>query len=175
MSVSYTHLSVAGDVASLKSSQTVERFADFFSAEGYILPVPLLVDSKIVANLIRIDSHVQNVMTVSYTHLDVYKRQDMCIPMLNVKTREYDDRLFELFGIMRYKDRMPKMRTVRENKAMISPEAAKTLGFSEKTLITGGPMDIGACMLSCGVTEDCLLYTSYVYKIQSELFIKSRI
>ncbi|BDF57254.1 carbohydrate kinase [Christensenellaceae bacterium] len=79
---------------------------------------------------------------------------DMCIPMLNVKTREYDDRLFELFGIMRYKDRMPKMRTVRENKAMISPEAAKTLGFSEKTLITGGPMDIGACMLSCGVTED---------------------
>lgn len=57
--------SVAGDVASLKSSQTVERFADFFSAEGYILPVPLLVDSKIVANLIRIDSHVQNVMNMA--------------------------------------------------------------------------------------------------------------
>ncbi|MEA5002108.1 MAG: sugar-binding domain-containing protein [Christensenella sp.] len=57
--------SLAGDMTSLKSSRTVERFADFFSAKGYILPVPLLVDSKIVANLIRSDSYIQNVMNMA--------------------------------------------------------------------------------------------------------------
>ncbi len=54
--------STAGDIDSTKSSKIVEEFADFFAAEGYLLPVPLIVDSARTAKAIREDSHVSYVM-----------------------------------------------------------------------------------------------------------------
>jgi deoxyribonucleoside regulator len=56
--------SLAGDIISLKSSQNVERLAKFFSAEGYILPAPLILDTKESADLIRGDSHIRYIMDI---------------------------------------------------------------------------------------------------------------
>ncbi len=57
--------SVAGKISSSKSSGIVEQFAAFFSAQGYILPVPLIVDSKQVAQIIRNDSHINQVFDIA--------------------------------------------------------------------------------------------------------------
>ncbi len=54
--------STAGDISSVRSSRIVEQLSVFFSAEGYLLPVPLLVDCKETADVIKSDSHVKYVM-----------------------------------------------------------------------------------------------------------------
>ncbi len=54
--------SLAGDIVSLKSSQNVERLAKHFNARGYILPAPLLLDSKENADLLREDTHIKKIM-----------------------------------------------------------------------------------------------------------------
>jgi deoxyribonucleoside regulator len=54
--------SAAGDIISTKSSQIIEQLAECFDAEGYILPVPLIVDNKHTADVIKKDSHVKYVM-----------------------------------------------------------------------------------------------------------------
>lgn len=79
---------------------------------------------------------------------------DMSIPMLNAKTQQYDDELFRLFGLEAYRNKFPKVRMVSENRSPVAPEVAKELGFTDDTMICGGPMDIPACALSCGVTEN---------------------
>jgi len=79
---------------------------------------------------------------------------DMSIPMLNAKTRKYDDKLFSLFGLADYKEKFPEVRVVRDNRSGILPKVAKELGIGENTVIVGGPMDVPACALSCGVLEN---------------------
>ncbi|MDL2236896.1 sugar-binding transcriptional regulator [Christensenellaceae bacterium OttesenSCG-928-K19] len=54
--------SMAGDISSTKSSRIVEQFAEFFDAEGFVLPAPLIVDSKETADLIKNDSHIKYVL-----------------------------------------------------------------------------------------------------------------
>lgn len=58
--------SVAGDISSTKSSQIVEQFSQFFSAQGFLLPVPLVVDNKRIAQAIQMDSHVKYVMDLAH-------------------------------------------------------------------------------------------------------------
>lgn len=54
--------STAGDISSTKSSRIVEQFAEFFAAEGFLLPVPLIVDNQGIANALKSDSHIKYVM-----------------------------------------------------------------------------------------------------------------
>ena len=54
--------SMAGQIDSTKSSRIIEKFAEFFSAEGFVLPVPLVVDSKSAADLIKNDSHISYIL-----------------------------------------------------------------------------------------------------------------
>lgn len=54
--------STAGDISSTKSSRIVEQFAEFFSAEGYLMPVPLILDTKEAADVLKRDSHIRYVM-----------------------------------------------------------------------------------------------------------------
>ena len=79
---------------------------------------------------------------------------DMSIPLLNVLSRDYDDRLFCLYGIGKYREKFPKVYPTRENKSNLLPELAKELGLREEVLVVGGPMDIPACALGCGAIED---------------------
>jgi len=54
--------SIASEIYSTKSSYIIEQFADFFSAEGYLLPVPMIVDTKKMADMLKADSHINYVM-----------------------------------------------------------------------------------------------------------------
>ena len=53
--------SIASNANSTRSSYIVREFAEFFSADGYIMPVPLIVDKEETAELIRNDSHISYV------------------------------------------------------------------------------------------------------------------
>jgi deoxyribonucleoside regulator len=53
--------SVASNTVSTKSSYVARELAEFFSADGYIMPVPLIVDNQETAELIRHDSHISYV------------------------------------------------------------------------------------------------------------------
>lgn len=57
--------SIGGNISSTKSSQIVEKFAEVFNAEGYLLPAPLMVDKKEIAQSIINDSHVRYVMNLA--------------------------------------------------------------------------------------------------------------
>jgi deoxyribonucleoside regulator len=54
--------SLAGNINSIKSSAIVETMANHFLAEGYFLPVPLIVDSEETMRCITADSHVKYVL-----------------------------------------------------------------------------------------------------------------
>jgi len=57
--------SIGGNISSTKSSQIIEKFAEVFGAEGYLLPAPLMVDKKEIAQAIINDSHVRYVMDLA--------------------------------------------------------------------------------------------------------------
>ena len=57
--------SVAKNVASTLSSQIVEKFSSVFSATGYLLPAPVLVDSKEIADAIMSDSQIKMVLDMT--------------------------------------------------------------------------------------------------------------
>ncbi|MDR1954106.1 MAG: winged helix-turn-helix transcriptional regulator [Clostridiales Family XIII bacterium] len=54
--------SIASEVDSIKSSYIIKELADFFSADGFLFPVPMVVDSKETAEILRNDSHIKYVM-----------------------------------------------------------------------------------------------------------------
>ncbi|GHU67243.1 deoxyribonucleoside regulator [Clostridia bacterium] len=54
--------SIASEVSSTQSNFIIEKLADFFSAEGYLLPVPMIVDSKEIAEILKEDSHIKYVI-----------------------------------------------------------------------------------------------------------------
>jgi Sugar (pentulose and hexulose) kinases len=78
---------------------------------------------------------------------------DQALVFLNMKTGQYDERLFDIFGIRKYMDKYPPLKTSLNNKAGVTVDIARELGLSESTLITSGPMDVAACALGAGVVE----------------------
>jgi erythritol kinase len=78
---------------------------------------------------------------------------DQSLVFLNMETGQYDERLFELYGLQKYRDKYPKIKNGADNKAYVLPQIALELGLSKNTLITSGPMDVGACALAAGVVE----------------------
>ena len=79
---------------------------------------------------------------------------DMSIPMLNARTKKYDEELFKLFGLEKYKDKFPDVYTTRENCAAMDSSLANELGLKDGIMVLGGPMDIPACALASGAIED---------------------
>ncbi len=57
--------SIAGTITSTVSSNIVEEISDYFSAKGYLLPLPLIVDSESIANTIKEDSHIKEVLDLA--------------------------------------------------------------------------------------------------------------
>lgn len=53
---------VTGTIASMKASHIIERFAEVYSAKGYMMPAPLLADSEQIAKTILSDSNIKYVM-----------------------------------------------------------------------------------------------------------------
>ncbi len=54
--------SLAGNIESIKSSAIVETIARCLRAEGFLLPVPLVVDNIVTAEILAEDSHVKRVL-----------------------------------------------------------------------------------------------------------------
>ncbi len=57
--------SVAGNASSIYSSHVVKQLSHFFSAEGYLLPAPLVLDTEELARAIMQDSHIKFVMDMA--------------------------------------------------------------------------------------------------------------
>lgn len=53
---------VAGNVQSIKSSVTISKFQNAFSAKGYLLPIPIFLDSKEAAWALMNDSKIKPLM-----------------------------------------------------------------------------------------------------------------
>ena len=98
--------------------------------------------------------HLKDWLFYKLTGIVSCDESDMSIPMLNAKTRKYDDRLFELFEIQKYREKFPKVRPTLENAGKITAEIAQKFGMKEDVLVIGGPMDIPACALGSGVIHD---------------------
>lgn len=55
-----------GNRVSLAASRNIVRIARFFSAKGYVLPVPFLLDNSTQADLIKKDSHIKTILDMAY-------------------------------------------------------------------------------------------------------------
>lgn len=56
---------VSSDISSTHSSRILEQLCQFFSAEGVLLPAPLIVDTKAIANAIKSDSQIKRVLNMA--------------------------------------------------------------------------------------------------------------
>lgn len=56
---------VAGDTRSIWSSTIVERFQKIYNAQGYLLPVPVLVDNKDTAQILMQDSRIRPIFELA--------------------------------------------------------------------------------------------------------------
>lgn len=57
--------SIAGNIVSTKSSQIVEKLSGELNASGYLLPAPLIVDTKSLASALKKDSRVKHVLDLA--------------------------------------------------------------------------------------------------------------
>ncbi|MDR3305513.1 MAG: winged helix-turn-helix transcriptional regulator [Clostridiales Family XIII bacterium] len=57
--------SIAGESGSTRTGSLIRKLAEYFSAEGYLLPGPLLYDSKETADIVKTDTHLKNILDYS--------------------------------------------------------------------------------------------------------------
>jgi len=72
---------------------------------------------------------------------------------MNLNTREFDPRLFDLFGIPEMFSCMPPLCKATEICGAITAEAAQQTGLNPGTPVIGGMFDIDACALAVGLTD----------------------
>ncbi|NQV34008.1 MAG: carbohydrate kinase, partial [Phycisphaeraceae bacterium] len=77
--------------------------------------------------------------------------------LMDLNTRQYDDTLFEAFGIADTRDLMPPIVRSTDLCGEITTEAAAATGLKAGTPVAGGLFDIDACGLACGVIDDSQL------------------
>lgn len=70
--------------------------------------------------------------------------------LLNLKTKQYDKELLQIFGIDEMQDKLPEIRKSCEVAGRISKEAAKRTGLEEGIPVVGGMFDIDASALAMG-------------------------
>ena len=74
--------------------------------------------------------------------------------VLNLTTGEYDRELLGLFGLEEYENLLPPLCAADEVAGYVSEEAAAACGLLAGTPVAGGTMDIIACALAAGITND---------------------
>lgn len=97
--------------------------------------------------------HLKDVLFFKLTGSIASDATDQSLTFIDMQKREYNDELFDLFGLTKYKTKYPKIKSTLENKAHIKSEVAVELGLSAETIVTSGPMDVVACALGAGVME----------------------
>lgn len=83
---------------------------------------------------------------------------DQSLVFINMNTCQYDDELFKLYGLEKYRDRFPEIINPIETNHNINKDIAEQLGLSKEVIITNGPMDVVAAAIGSGIVEtgDCL-------------------
>ena len=74
--------------------------------------------------------------------------------LVNVLTGEYDDELFDDFGILDLKEKLPPLRKSTDICGRVTAEAAALTGLAEGTPVMGGFFDIDACAIATGLTDE---------------------
>jgi sugar (pentulose or hexulose) kinase len=97
--------------------------------------------------------HLKDVLFLRLTGTAISDATDQSLIFIDMRTREYDDRLFSLYGLSDYRQKFPPMFEPAKNKISIKNELAEKLGLSDKTIITCGPMDVTACATGAGVMK----------------------
>lgn len=75
---------------------------------------------------------------------------DESLPMLNMATRQYDDRLFELFNLNNLRDKFPPVLPAYRNIGQLNADVAERIGLQPGMTVGSGPMDVSACALGVG-------------------------
>jgi sugar (pentulose or hexulose) kinase len=87
----------------------------------------------------------------------------------SVRERCYDERVYPLLGIERWRSKIPPAPPPAENAASLLPEIAAELGLRPGTPVTAGPFDVAASALGAGaiaVGDACsVLGTAGVHQI----------
>ncbi len=74
--------------------------------------------------------------------------------MFDPKTMEYSDELFELYGIEELKDAMPALYEATDIVGHVTAEVSAITGLAEGTPVCAGMMDILACLVGSGATDE---------------------
>lgn len=101
--------------------------------------------------------HLKDYLYYQLTGEIITDSTDQSLVWINMNTHQYDDALFELYGLEKYRDRFPKIVESVDSGKPVTAGIARELGLDEKTLVTCGPMDVTACATGSGVVEsgDC--------------------
>ncbi len=95
--------------------------------------------------------HLKDALFYKLTGVVSTDSTDQSLTIIDMEKRDYNDRLFELYELEKYKDKYPEIKKIIENKSCINPAVAEELGLSQKTVVTSGPMDVVACAVGAGV------------------------
>jgi sugar (pentulose or hexulose) kinase len=79
---------------------------------------------------------------------------DQSLVFINMNTRAYNDELFKLYGLEKYRDRFPQIIESADSAKPVQAGLAEELGLSGNTLVTNGSMDVAACAVGAGVVGD---------------------
>lgn len=77
--------------------------------------------------------------------------------LVNLRTRTYDKRLLELFGIEFAWEMLPPLCESTQLCGYVNPQAAMECGLAEGTPVYGGMFDINACALAVGAVQSSQL------------------
>ncbi|WP_278683185.1 FGGY-family carbohydrate kinase [Paraclostridium bifermentans] len=73
---------------------------------------------------------------------------------INLKTKAYDKRILQLFGIDDIMYSLPQIKKYNDICGYITKEVSEKTGLKVNTMVSGGLFDIDACAIATGVLED---------------------
>jgi len=90
--------------------------------------------------------------------------------LLNLRTRNYDDRILDLFGLSGIRDALPPLCSAADICGYVTEDAASECGLRAGTPVIGGMFDIDSCALAVGVTDpECICMIAGTWSINEFL------
>ena len=75
--------------------------------------------------------------------------------LVNLYTRDYDDRLLKCFGLEDLREALPPLCKSLDIAGYVTEEAAAACGLRAGTPVAGGMFDIDACAIAVNVLDEC--------------------
>ena len=97
--------------------------------------------------------HAKDWLFFKFTGTISSDESDESLTLLRMSSRQYDKKLFEIFGIEELYSKYPEVKSATENTGIIKPELANELGLPKNVVIGSGPIDVAACALGSGAIE----------------------